>query len=61
MSLTKVEYMATSKETRQAMWLSSIFEIIGVPQMKSIVIYDNNQSVYIFIKEPSLSCSHKAY
>jgi hypothetical protein len=42
--VTKVEYMVASQATRQAMWLSSLFESIGVLQMKPIVIYDDNQS-----------------
>ncbi len=40
MSSTKVQYMATL----EAMWFSSFFGNIGVPQMKPIVIYDDNQS-----------------
>jgi hypothetical protein len=44
MSSTKVQYMATSQATKQAMWFSSFFGNIGVPQMKPIVIYDDNQS-----------------
>jgi hypothetical protein len=30
MSLTKAKYMVTSQATLQAMWLSSLFESIGV-------------------------------
>jgi hypothetical protein len=53
MSLAKVEYVATSKATRQAMWLSSLFGTIGVPQMKSIIIYDNNPNVYLYQRTKS--------
>jgi hypothetical protein len=45
--------VTTSKATKEAKWLSSLFEIIGVPQMKSIIIYDNNQSVYIYQRTKS--------
>jgi hypothetical protein len=44
MSSIEVEYMTTSQATRQTMWLSSLFGNIGVPQMKPIVIYDDNLS-----------------
>jgi hypothetical protein len=36
--------MVAPQTTRQAMWFSLLFGNIGVPQMKPIVIYDNNQS-----------------
>jgi hypothetical protein len=52
MSLTKVDYLATSQTTRQAMWVSSFFGSIRVPQMKPIVIYDNNQSCISLSKNP---------
>jgi hypothetical protein len=45
--------MVASKATRQAMWILSLFEIIGVPQMKSIVIYDNNQNAYLYQRTKS--------
>jgi hypothetical protein len=34
------------------MWLSSFFGSIGVPQMKPIVLYDNNQSCISLSKNP---------
>jgi hypothetical protein len=52
--------MVASQATRQAMWLSSLFGNIGVPQMKPMVIYDNNQSCISLSRKPNLSCLHKA-
>jgi hypothetical protein len=46
----EAKHMVASQATRQAMWLSSLFENIGVPQMKPMVIYDNNQVVYFYQK-----------
>jgi hypothetical protein len=40
--------MVASQATLQAMWLSSLFESIGVTQMKPIIIYDDNQSVDLY-------------
>jgi hypothetical protein len=34
------------------MYLSSLFEIIGQPQIKLIVTYDNNQSCISLSKDP---------
>ncbi len=48
MSSTKIEYMAALQTTKQVMWLLSLFGNIGVPQMKCIVIYDDNQSYIVF-------------
>jgi hypothetical protein len=50
MSSTKVEYMAISQATRQAMWFSSLFENINVPQMKPILRHHNNQSCIFLLK-----------
>jgi 3-mercaptopyruvate sulfurtransferase SseA len=36
--------MTTSQTTKQAMQFSSFFGNFGVPQMKTIIIYDDNQS-----------------
>jgi hypothetical protein len=44
MSSIEAKYMTTSQATRQTMWLSSLFGNIGVPQMKPIIIYDDNLS-----------------
>jgi len=40
---------------------SSIFGNIGVPWMKHVVIYDNNQSYKSLLKKPNFLGSHKAY
>jgi hypothetical protein len=52
MSSIKVEYVAASQATRQTMCLSSLFGSIDVPQMKPIVIYDDNQSYISLSKNP---------
>jgi hypothetical protein len=52
MSLTKVKYIVTPQTTRQAMWFSLLFGNIGVPHMKPIVIYGNNQSYISLSKNP---------
>jgi len=52
MSSIEVEYVATSQATRQTMCLSSFFGNIDVPQMKPIVIYDDNQSYISLSKNP---------
>jgi hypothetical protein len=44
MSLAKAKYMVVLETTRQAMWFSLLLGNIGVPQLKPIVIYGNNQS-----------------
>jgi len=52
MSSIEVEYVATSQATRQTMCLSSLFGSIDVPQMKPIIIYDDNQSYISLSKNP---------
>jgi hypothetical protein len=59
--LTKVAYMVASKVTRQAMWFSSLFESIGVLQMKPIVIYDDNQSCILLLKNTIFHAHIKTY
>ncbi len=44
MSSIEVEYMVVSQATKQVMWLPSLFGSIGIPWMKPIIIYDNNES-----------------
>jgi hypothetical protein len=34
------------------MWFSSLFGNIGVPHMKPVVIYDNNQGYKYLLKNP---------
>jgi len=51
-SSIEVEYVTTSQATRQTMCLSSLFESINVPQMKPIIIYDDNQSYISLSKNP---------
>jgi hypothetical protein len=44
------------------MWFSSLFVNVGVPRIKHVVIYDNNQKLHIFNnKKPKFSCSNEAY
>jgi len=50
MSSTKVKYIIASQKTRQTMWLSSFFGNISVPQMKPIVIYDDDQNCIYLLK-----------
>ncbi len=52
MSITKAKYMVAPQTTRQAMCFSLLFGNIGVPQMKPIVIYDNNQCCISLSKNP---------
>jgi hypothetical protein len=53
--------MVASKVTRQAMWFSSLFESIGVLQMKPIVIYDDNQSCILLLKNTIFHAHIKTY
>jgi hypothetical protein len=53
MSPIVAEYVAASQTTRQTMCLSSLFGNIDVPQMKPIVIYDDNQSYISLSKNES--------
>jgi hypothetical protein len=42
--------MAASQTTRQAMWLSSIFRSIGVPQMKALSYMMTIKILYLYKK-----------
>lgn len=50
--LTKAKCMVISQATRQVMQLSSLFETISQPQIKLVVVYDNNQSCIFLSKDP---------
>jgi hypothetical protein len=50
-SSIEVEYMVVSQTTKQVMWLPSLFGSIGIPWMKLIIIYDNNQSYISLSKD----------
>jgi hypothetical protein len=43
--------MVASQATKQVMWLPSLFGDNGIPQMKPIIIYDNNQSYISLSKD----------
>jgi hypothetical protein len=55
------EYVAVSQATKQTMCLSSLFGSIDVPQMKPVVIHDDNQSYVSLSKNPIFHCLDKAY
>ncbi len=53
----KAKYIVASQATRQAIWFSSLFGSIGVPQMKPIVIFNDDQSC-IFLSNNLIFHAH---
>jgi hypothetical protein len=53
MSSTKAKYMVALQVTRQAMWFSSLFGSISVPQMKPISYMMTIKIVYIYQRTKS--------
>ena len=60
LSTTEAEYMAVTEAIKEAIWLKSMLEDLGVSQ-KHIMVHCDGQQCYLFSKEPSLPCKNKAY